>query len=124
MPRAAGTTVDIGAFELGATSPDSWPSVAFDAASQSAGEGVGTVLMTVQLSAVAEADVTVPFTVDTGSTATAGADYTIDASPLVIPAGATSGTIMLTVKNDLRDEPDETVIVQLGLPTGAKGGDP
>ena len=60
---------------------------------------------------------TVPFTV--GGTATDGADYTITASPIVIPAGATTGTITITLVDDATDEANETVILTLGTPTNA-----
>jgi hypothetical protein len=67
-------------------------------------------------------DVSVPFSVGGGSTATSPADYTISASPLSIPAGSTQASLTITVVNDGLDEADETVIVNMGSPTNATQG--
>ncbi len=62
----------------------------------------------------------VPFSIDPSSTATDGPDYTIAAaSPLVIPAGSTSTTLTIAMKEDTDVEADETVIVMLGTPANA-----
>ena len=47
-------------------------------------------------------------------TATETDDYTASATQIVIPAGATSGSITITAVDDLLDEADETVIVDTG----------
>ncbi|HVP12283.1 MAG TPA: Calx-beta domain-containing protein, partial [Phycisphaerae bacterium] len=96
------------------------PTVTFSAASQSASESAGSMTVTAQLSAVSAHDVTVPFTV--GGTASTPSDYTITASPITITAGSTTATITISIVNDLIDEPDETVIVTMGTPTGADQG--
>ena len=73
---------------------------------------------TVTLSEASSLAVTVPYTL-TG-TATSGSDYETPASTsLAIPAGDTSGTIVVKVKGDALDEPNETIIVTLGTPTNA-----
>ena len=97
------------------------PTVSFSAAAQSIAESVATVTVTAQLSAASTQAVTVPFTIGAG-TATNPADYTISASPITIPAGQTSGTATITVVNDTNDEPDETVILNMGTPTNATQG--
>jgi large repetitive protein len=74
------------------------------------------------LSATYGSAVTVPYTVGGTATAGAGADYTIPASPLVIPAGQGSGAITITVNGDGLDELDETVIVTMGTPVNATPG--
>ena len=52
-------------------------------------------------------------------------DYTISpATPITIPAGSTSTTITIAVKEDMAVEADETVIVVLGMPTNATLGTP
>lgn len=86
----------------------------------SALEDVGTVAVTVKLSYAIGVDVTIPF----GVSGTAGnpSDYTISATPLVIPAGQTSGTILINVANDAVTEIDKTVIVTLGVPVNATLG--
>ena len=84
-------------------------------------ESAGTLTVTAQLSVVSGQTVTVPFTVS--GTASSPADYTITASPIVIPAGATSGAITITVADDALDELDETVVVTMGAPgNGTAGG--
>ena len=70
---------------------------------------------TVHLSAASAKTITVPYTL-TG-TATGGSDYETPASTsLSIPAGDTSGTIVIKVKGDTLDEPNETIIVTLNAP--------
>ena len=101
---------------------DDLPAVQFAAASQNVGEAAGTTSITVQLTSASPVDVTVPYTV--GGSASNPADYSIDASPLVILAGQTSGNIQLTPVNDAVTEPDETVVVTLGSPSGATLGAP
>ena len=73
---------------------------------------------TVTLSEASSLAVTVPYTL-TG-TATGGSDYETPASTsLAIPAGDASGTIVVKVKGDALDEPNETIVVTLGAPTNA-----
>lgn len=101
---------------------DDPPTVAFVAATSSVAENTATANLVVTLSTASGQDVTVPYVVNAGSTATNPTDYTIAASPLTIPAGATSANIVVTVVNDPLDEPNETVIVNLGTPTNATLG--
>jgi len=96
------------------------PTVSFTAAAQTVSEGVGTAIITAQLSSSSTQAVTLPYTVS--GTATSPADYTITASPLVIPAGSTTGTISVTVVSDAVAEPNETVVVTLGTPTNTTLG--
>jgi hypothetical protein len=97
------------------------PTVSFTAASQTVNENVGTVTITAQISGPSTQDVTVPYTV--AGTATNPADYTvIDPSPIVIPAGKTTATVRISVVNDTLAEPDETVIMSMGVPTNATLG--
>jgi hypothetical protein len=95
------------------------PSVEFTAASQSGEESAGTMTVTVQLSAASGLPITVPFTV-TGTAG--GADYTITASPITIPAGQTTATVTIALVDDGLLEPDETVIIALGAPVNASVG--
>ena len=87
------------------------PSVAFQLPSQSVDEGSGTTGILVQLSAVSGLDITVPFTVS--GDATANLDYTIDSSPLSIPAGQSSASLSLTVLEDTQDESAEQVRISI-----------
>jgi hypothetical protein len=90
--RIVNNTVDIGAFEV-------QPTVQFAAATQTVNESDETFSVTVTLSAPSNLDTTVPFTLS--GTAVAGTDYTgVTASPLVITAGQTTGTITGTLLPD------------------------
>ncbi|MGQ0621416.1 MAG: Calx-beta domain-containing protein [Panacagrimonas sp.] len=100
---------------------DSQPILAFVGAARSVPENAGTVGVEVRLSSTRTSDVTVPITL-TGSAG--GADYTSPPATVTIPAGAISRTLNLVVRNDALDEPDETVVVQLGTPTQAMLGSP
>ena len=98
----------------------SLPTVSFVTVDQSKAEDAGVATMTIQLSAVSAETVTVPFTV-TG-TAVAPGDYTINASPVIISAGATSASLTITINDDSLVEKSETVKVTLGTPTNATLG--
>ncbi len=76
------------------------------------------MIFTVTLSAVSGKVVTVPFTL-TG-TATSGADYTApDTLSVTVAPGDTTASIVIPVRGDVIDEPNETVTVTLGAPTNA-----
>ncbi len=97
-----------------------WPSVTWATATQASANESGALTVTAQLSSVSPQNVTVPFTV-TGTAS--GADYTINASPLTIAAGATTGSITITIATDSIHEPNgETVILTMGTPTNAAKG--
>jgi hypothetical protein len=85
---------------------------------------VGTVTLTATLSATTTSTISIPFAVTAPSTASEGSlqDYTISASPLVIPAGATSADITITINDDSTLEPDETLIIAMGTPVNATAG--
>ncbi|MEK7747474.1 MAG: Calx-beta domain-containing protein, partial [Nitrospirota bacterium] len=98
------------------------PTVFFTAAAQSSVNEIGTMTITAVLSTVSGLDVTVPFTVSGSSTAFDPSDYSITASPVIIPAGATTTTITITMVNDAIDEKNERVIVTMGTTTNATLG--
>jgi hypothetical protein len=101
---------------------DTDPYVSLASATQTVHEDDGTFSVAVNLSGAVPTDVTIPFTL--GGTAVAGKNYTgVSASPLVIPAGQTSGTITGVLINDDRlDTVDKTLSITLGTPLGAKLG--
>jgi len=99
---------------------DGAPLVNFTSASQASAGESGTLTVTAQLSTISPFDVTVPFSVS--GTAANPADYTITASPVVIPAGSTTADITISIAGDTLDENDETVIVTMGLPINADQG--
>ncbi|MEM7384817.1 MAG: Calx-beta domain-containing protein, partial [Verrucomicrobiota bacterium] len=92
--------------------------VSVSAGDVSATEGDATVNVPVSLSAFSDAEVTVNFSTTNGS-ATAGSDYTANSGSLVIPAGATSGQITITLLEDSVFEGPEYFFVDLESATGA-----
>jgi hypothetical protein len=116
--RAYNSTVDMGAYEL-QTVP-ALPTISFSTATQNVGEGAGIITLTVNLSNSSSQAITVPFTFS--GTAVSQADYLSSTSSVLIPAGATSGTITLTILNNAAVQSNESLIVKLGTPTGATLG--
>ncbi len=97
------------------------PSVMFSAASETVDEAAGSFSLTVVLSNAASSDVSIPFTL--GGSAVSGTDYSgVTASPLVIPAGQTSGTITGTIIDDGAPDAIKTLTVTLATPTNATLG--
>ena len=93
-------------------------SVANASAVNEGDKGTTDMSFTVSLSAASGQEVTVPYTLS--GTATGGSDYETPASTsLTIAAGDASGKIVIKVKGDTLDEPNETIIVTLGVPTHA-----
>jgi unsaturated chondroitin disaccharide hydrolase len=92
----------------------------FALSTQTVSEAGGTVTISIQLSNPSTLAVTLPFTVS--GTASNPVDYTITPSPVVIPAGETTGSITIQLVNDSLLETDENLIITLGTPTHAKLG--
>jgi Flp pilus assembly protein TadG len=102
---------------------DDPPEVFFTWEEQSADESISTMTVEVQLATASSRDVTVPFSV--GGTATRGDDYTIDSTPLVIPAGElTAATEIHVIEDSDDEEPDETIVLTILVPTNAIRGNP
>jgi hypothetical protein len=94
------------------------PTVTFAVPAQTLPQNASTFSVPVLLSAPANVATTIPFTV--AGTATAGADYSgLTASPLVIPAGQTSGTITGTLLINPAAGAGRTLTLTLGAPTNA-----
>jgi hypothetical protein len=74
---------------------------------------------TVNLSTAYSLPVTVSYHTNDGSATVANNDYTAASGSLVIPAGATSGTITVNVTGDTQFEPNETFTLTI---TGATNG--
>lgn len=104
---------------------DPAPTVGLTSSGASPNEGNNSIVLIFQLSDISGRDVTIPYSIDPSSTASEPADYTIaQASPLVIPAGSTSTTLTIAMKEDTEVEPDETVIVVMGTPINADIANP
>jgi hypothetical protein len=94
--------------------------VAFGAAVEAVNASAGTFSIEVDLSAASSQDVSVSFTL--GGSAVNGRDYSnLTASPLVIPAGQTSGEITGTLRGN--PGPFQTLTFTLGTPTNGRLGD-
>ncbi len=96
-------------------------SYAFALASSSGSEAKSPCSLTVNFSTTSSMDVTIPFTVIAGATASGSgvdSDYvSITTSPLTINAGSTTGYIIFRVPNDTVNEDNESFTVELQPPT-------
>jgi len=72
-------------------------------------ENAGKAYLTFTLNGASKKDVTVSFS--TSGTATKGTDFTMTESQIRIPAGKTTGTILIASLEDNLTEGDETVII-------------
>ncbi|MEM9801404.1 MAG: Calx-beta domain-containing protein, partial [Planctomycetota bacterium] len=95
--------------------------VSFAVAAQAAQEGAGPIVVDVVLSGPAPADVTIPLVVS-GTAEGGGVDFDVAPDPLVIGTGASAGQFTVTPNADALFENDETVVLDLGVLTGADPG--
>lgn len=98
---------------------DEEPTAQFGNAAVTVDEGAGTAVVEVTLSAVSGQTVSVAVMVADG-TAVSPADYLSGGGTLVFAPGTTSKELVVTVVDDVMDEPDETV--SLSLVTVQNGG--
>ena len=84
---------------------------------QSIPEGIGTAALLVTLNQPAGDPLSVPWYTLNGDAVSPG-DYTAGVGQLVIPSGATSATISITIIDDADEEPTETFLVLLSPGTG------
>ena len=85
-------------------------------------DGAANLVYTVTLNSASATALNINFTV--GGTAANGTDYATIASPLVIPAGSTTGTITVNPTADATNEADETVSITLAAGSGYTVGVP
>ncbi|RJS02619.1 autotransporter outer membrane beta-barrel domain-containing protein [Xanthomonas sp. CFBP 7698] len=85
-------------------------------------DGGTNLTYTVTLTQPSATAVSIGFSV--GGTATSGTDFAAVNSPLVIPAGLTSGSIVIDPNADATSEPDETVVITLNTGSGYVVGSP
>jgi hypothetical protein len=105
------------------TDDDVLPTVAVTASDAAASEPAATGTFTVTRTGSTTTALTVTYTL--GGTATNGSDYAAaPASPLTIPAGATSAAITVTPTDDSLVEDDETVVITLSDGTNYDIGSP
>ncbi len=94
------------------------PEAAFVSHASYAGEGSGTHKVKVRLSPAPASAITLNYTVDGNSTATAGSDYGALSGSVSVPAGATTVAIPVESREDTVRESFETVILLLTAGTG------
>jgi hypothetical protein len=105
------------------TDDDVLAEVTVTATDDDAAEPSSTGTFTVTRTGSTTTSLAVTYTLD--GTATNGSDYTAaPASPLTIPAGATSATITVTPTDDSLVEDDETVEIELSAGVGYEIGSP
>ena len=85
-------------------------------------DGAPNLVYTVTLNQASFSAVSINYTI--GGTAINGTDYGTIASPLVIPAGSTTGTITVNPSGDTAIEADETVTLTLNAGAGYTVGVP
>jgi len=122
---AAGTgyTVGVPASATGNILNDDVPSVTVSVSPAAVAEdGAPNLIYTFTLNQAAFSAVSVNYTI--GGTATNGTDYATIASPLVIPAGNTTGTVTVNPTADATIEADETATLTLAAGTGYTVGVP
>ena len=122
---AAGTGYTVGApaSATGTILNDDVPSASISVSPASVSEdGAANQVYTVTLNQASLSAVSINYTV--GGTATNGTDYATIASPLVIAAGATTGTITVNPTTDATIEANETVILTLAAGAGYTVGVP
>ena len=103
------------------TDDDDPPTVTLSVDNANISEADGVATFTATLSAASG----FPVTVDLGysGTATLTDDYTRSDTQIVIPAGDTSGTVMVTAEQDALDENNETVVVDItNVTNGTESG--
>ncbi len=122
---AAGTGYTVGApaSATGTILNDDVPSATISVSPAAVAEdGAPNLVFTVTLNQASFSAISVNYSI--GGTATNGTDYATIASPLVIPAGNTTGTITVNPTADATIEADETVTLTLAAGTGYTVGVP
>ena len=95
----------------------------FNSATYAIAENGGAATITVTRTGGSLGTVSVPFSTSNGS-ATSGSDFTPTNGVLTFNNGQTSRSFTVPVINDLANEDDETVLLQLAIPTGTTLGNP
>lgn len=123
VAAGSGYTVGAPASATGTILNDDVPTATISVAPAAVAEdGAANLVYTVTFDQAAFAPVSVAYTIS--GTATNGTDYVAIASPVVIPAGVTTGTIVVDPIADSIIEADETVILTLVAGTGYTVGVP
>ena len=111
-----GDTTDTGTGTI--VDNDAAPAIAISDASATEGDNLS---FTVSLSNPSAEEITIVLNA-TDVEATAGSDYTDGPYSITIPAGATSGTLIIGTAEDLTDEPSETFTLSVTSTSGGAVG--
>ncbi|MEN9611329.1 MAG: hypothetical protein RLZZ628_2143 [Bacteroidota bacterium] len=87
------------------------PTVTLNTEPSTISEHLGTQKITATLSAPTTEIVTL--TLRKAGTAIEGVDYTLDSNTITIPAGSTTGSVTLTAIDNVKNQPDKTVIIDI-----------
>jgi hypothetical protein len=102
------------------TNDDAGPKLSIaDVGTAEGNTGATAMTFTVSMTPVSVTDVTVDYTTSDG-TATAGSDYAAATGTLTIPAGQTTGSIIVDVTGDTVPEHAESLALTMSNPVGAK----
>ena len=102
------------------TNDDAVPTLSInDVAVAEGNAGTTTLGFTVTLSAVSGQTVTVGYATANGTATTADGDYLAASGTLTFAPGVTTQPVSVTVNGDVKDEPNETLLVNLSGPTNA-----
>ncbi|MFB0515655.1 MAG: Calx-beta domain-containing protein [Candidatus Neomarinimicrobiota bacterium] len=97
------------------------PSIQFSGTSCSGSEILSPVVLTLNLTNPSGREITVDYSIG-GAADSGGVDFTLDAGPIIIPAGASSATLTLWIIDDDLYELSETVVIELTDFTNVKPG--
>ena len=123
VAAGAGYTVGAPASATGTILNDDVPTATISVSPAAVAEdGAPNLIYTVTLNQASFSALSVNYTI--GGTAANGTDYATIASPLVIPAGSTTGTITVNPTADAAIEADETVTLTLNAGAGYTVGVP
>ena len=81
--------------------------------------GTASAVLRVTLSERSSRNVTVRYATADGTATVADSDYTAKSGTLEFDSGQTNKTITIRIRSDLRNEPDETLLVRLSDPSHA-----
>ncbi|MGB7567553.1 MAG: hypothetical protein WBM07_06830 [Chitinivibrionales bacterium] len=102
--------------------PTALPTLTVSSARQIVGNDSGNVKIEAVLSEASKSTVTIPVVISGNSTANSPQDYTLDSAQIVIHAGDSTGSIILSLVGQAVYDTSKTVILSLGAPTNAKLG--
>ncbi len=123
VAAGSGYTVGVPASATGTLLNDDVPTATISVSPANVAEdGAPNLIYTVTLNQASFSALSIGYTI--GGTATNGTDYATIASPLVIPAGSTTGTITVNPTADATIEANETVILTLNAGAGYTVGVP